>query len=117
LSYLLQVSDEFVSDGVSPSFSHYHGLIVDTTFSVEHLWQLTLIDPTSGEVNVHWAINRSVNTLFTGRKEILDDLEETVRAAVCDRPHITQCRIVISGMGGQGKSEICLQLAQRIRSL
>jgi len=55
--------------------------------------------------------------MFTGREDILHTLELSVRRAINDGPHQNQCRIVIYGMGGQGKSEICLQLAQRVRSL
>jgi hypothetical protein len=67
--------------------------------------------------NAHWAVTRSSNTLFTGREDTLDGLEATVRASVqLSRPTI-QYRMVISGIGGQGKSEICLQLAQRVRPM
>lgn len=58
---------------------------------------------------------RTANPSFTGRHDLLQELDDTVRDVVdClwDRP---QCRIVISGVGGQGKSEICLQLARRLR--
>jgi len=64
---------------------------------------------------VHWIVPRAVNSLFTGRQDLLQELDDIIRDALyCpwDRP---QCRIVISGIGGQGKSEICLQLAQRLR--
>jgi hypothetical protein len=67
-------------------------------------------------VNVHWTVNRAVNTLFTGRDDILADLLEVIQGALNDNSPRQQCRIVITGMGGQGKSEICLQLAERVRS-
>ncbi|KIW10708.1 hypothetical protein PV08_11672 [Exophiala spinifera] len=67
--------------------------------------------------NIHWMVPRSSNTLFTGREEILESLERNVRAAVQHGSRTYQCRIAISGLGGQGKSEICLQLAQRVQSL
>ncbi|OQV11207.1 hypothetical protein CLAIMM_15076 [Cladophialophora immunda] len=73
--------------------------------------------PSSERENGHWAVTRSPNPLFTGREDILGRLEATIRASVRVSPPTTQCRIVISGIGGQGKSEICLQLAQRVRSL
>lgn len=62
-------------------------------------------------------VPRAANPLFTGRRDLLQELEDTIRDAIdCpwDRP---QCCIVISGMGGQGKSEICLQLARKLRSV
>ncbi|KAJ9612530.1 hypothetical protein H2200_004127 [Cladophialophora chaetospira] len=67
--------------------------------------------------NIHWMVPRSSNALFTGREDILDSLEKTVRAAAQDCWRTDPCCIVISGLGGQGKSEISLQLAQRVRSL
>jgi Mrp family chromosome partitioning ATPase len=60
-------------------------------------------------------VTRSTNTLFTGRYDILHELENIARDAIKDPSRQKQCRIVISGIGGQGKSEICLQLAHRIR--
>src|SRR5437762_581678 len=79
--------------------------------------RLIWLGPSSECGNVHWAVARSSNALFTGREDILDGLETTIRASVQPSSPIIQCRMVISGIGGQGKSEICLQLAQRVRSL
>ncbi|KAI1628920.1 P-loop containing nucleoside triphosphate hydrolase protein [Exophiala viscosa] len=67
--------------------------------------------------NVHWGVDRPVNNMFTGREDILEDLEQKLREAARAGMNDKQPRIVISGMGGLGKSEICLQLAQRLRSL
>jgi hypothetical protein len=58
----------------------------------------------------------SSNPLFTGRVDILDRLEKSIRAAAEERLRPEPCRIVISGLGGQGKSELGLQLVQRVRS-
>lgn len=66
---------------------------------------------------VHWTITRPTNSLFTGREEILSELEGIVRNDMKISSRQDPRRIVISGMGGQGKSEICLQLAHRIRQL
>ncbi|KAL8921765.1 MAG: hypothetical protein Q9172_003848 [Xanthocarpia lactea] len=65
--------------------------------------------------HVHWTVYRPTNPLFTGRDDILRELEATIRDVVKDSPSPDQRTIVISGMGGQGKSEICLQLAYRFR--
>ncbi|KAI4264737.1 MAG: hypothetical protein L6R42_000169 [Xanthoria sp. 1 TBL-2021] len=67
--------------------------------------------------HVHWTVYSSRNPLFTGRDDILRKLEATIRDAVKDSLYPNQCTIVISGMGGQGKSEICLQLAYRVRQI
>ncbi|OAG34179.1 hypothetical protein AYO21_11678 [Fonsecaea monophora] len=66
---------------------------------------------------MHWTITRSPNTLFVGRNDVIQELDTIVREAIKNPEPKTQCRIVISAMGGQGKSEICLQLAQRVRTL
>ncbi|KAL8898562.1 MAG: hypothetical protein Q9207_006638 [Kuettlingeria erythrocarpa] len=76
---------------------------------------LTSLDLDSKTAHVHWTVYRSRNPLFTGRDDILRDLEATIRDAVKDPSYSDRCTIVISGMGGQGKSEICLQLAYRVR--
>jgi NB-ARC domain len=60
-------------------------------------------------------VTRPINTLFTGRDDILCELETIVRDSVKDPVRCDPCWIVISGMGGLGKSEICLQLAHRFR--
>jgi hypothetical protein len=53
-------------------------------------------------------VTRSTNPLFTGRKDLLYELDGTVRDAVKKPPDQRQYRIIISGMGGQRKSEVCL---------
>ena len=67
--------------------------------------------------HAHWMVTRPTNALFTGREDLLQELDGIIRDAVKGPPHQTQCRIVISGMGGQGKSEICLQLAYRFQHM
>ncbi|EXJ80944.1 hypothetical protein A1O3_07232 [Capronia epimyces CBS 606.96] len=74
-----------------------------------------LPDPCLNSYPVHWIVARSPNTLFTGREDILRELETTVLGAVADPLRQDRCSIVVFGMGGQGKSEICLQLAHRVR--
>ncbi|KUL83171.1 hypothetical protein ZTR_10123 [Talaromyces verruculosus] len=64
---------------------------------------------------VHWTVTRHPNRLFTGRDVILRDLESIVRKTAKDHSRREQCSIVITGMGGQGKSELCLQLVNRVR--
>jgi hypothetical protein len=78
------------------------------------LTRLDLLLPTG---TVHWTMARSTNTLFTGREVMLDELEDIARDAVKRPSPRDQCRVVITGMGGQGKSEICLQLAHHVRQL
>ena len=65
----------------------------------------------------HWTVTRSPNPLFTGRGELLRGLDSQIRRAVGSLLRPEQCRIVVTGLGGQGKSEICLQLASRLRPM
>ncbi|KAL8894569.1 MAG: hypothetical protein Q9192_004210 [Flavoplaca navasiana] len=67
--------------------------------------------------NCHWTVYTSRNLLFTGRDDIIRELETAIRNAVRNPSYTDQCRIVIYGMGGQGKSEICLQLAYLVRQI
>ena len=64
--------------------------------------------------NKCWGVTRQLNALFTGRVDILHELENIVRDHVGGQDRITPCQIVISGMGGQGKSELCLQLVHLV---
>lgn len=88
----------------------------------EHLLDLTAIrkelvqlKPKPVTNPVHCTVSRAPSTLFTGRVDILGELETIIENAVKTDFHDNYCWIVISGMGGQGKSEICLQLVQRVR--
>ncbi|ETN38547.1 uncharacterized protein HMPREF1541_06583 [Cyphellophora europaea CBS 101466] len=67
--------------------------------------------------NMHWIVPRSTNSLFTGRNAILDELKVIIQNAVNEPTPDQQCRIVVTGIGGQGKSKLCLQLANRCRAL
>src|SRR5277367_2680828 len=64
--------------------------------------------------NVHWMVPRTVNSLFTGRSQLLDRIQSAFRV---DNASGTkgQKRFVITGLGGQGKSEICLKVATLMR--
>ena len=81
--------------------------------------KLTLLgsSPSAAPTHIHWTVTRPCNTLFTGREDILQELGGIVRDAVINDTVQRRCQIVITGMGGQGKSEICLQLAYRLRQL
>ncbi|KAL5324993.1 hypothetical protein ACEPPN_006115 [Leptodophora sp. 'Broadleaf-Isolate-01'] len=64
--------------------------------------------------NVHWLVPRAVNSLFTGRSDLLSRMQ---RALQSERISVVQKqrRFVITGLGGQGKSEICLQVASLMK--
>ncbi|KAJ4293464.1 hypothetical protein N0V90_008747 [Kalmusia sp. IMI 367209] len=60
--------------------------------------------------NVHWVVPRMVNSLFTGRVELIDSIRSAFRADESQNMS-KQKRLVITGIGGQGKSELCLRVA------
>jgi tetratricopeptide (TPR) repeat protein len=62
-------------------------------------------------VNVHWMVPRPLNDLFTGREELLSRMQKILLGDQTKK----QKRFVITGMGGQGKSEICLKFASQAR--
>ena len=68
--------------------------------------------PTDFLENVLWLVPRIVNNLFTGRTETITK----IMTSISNSRHMRQQhRFIITGMGGQGKSEICLQIANKIR--
>ncbi|MCJ1347810.1 hypothetical protein MMC31_006039 [Peltigera leucophlebia] len=68
--------------------------------------------PTYDSGNIIWLVPRIVNNLFTGRAETLTKIMNAVSSSRCTQQ---QRRYIITGMGGQGKSEICLQIANTVR--
>lgn len=63
-------------------------------------------------IKSHWCVPRSVNTLFTGRSDIINRIKEAITLKEGSQ---VQRRFVITGMGGLGKSEICLKVAAEMR--
>ncbi|KAG4431385.1 hypothetical protein IFR05_013127 [Cadophora sp. M221] len=64
--------------------------------------------------NIHWMIPRALNSLFTGRSDLLDRIQSALQSeSICLAQ--TQRRFVITGLGEQGKSEICLQIASLMK--
>ncbi|EFR01288.1 hypothetical protein MGYG_04293 [Nannizzia gypsea CBS 118893] len=60
----------------------------------------------------HWCVPRAVNTHFTGRVEIIKRVKSAITLQERSQK---QRRFVITGMGGLGKSEICLKVADELR--
>ncbi|KAI9889263.1 MAG: hypothetical protein M1814_005638 [Vezdaea aestivalis] len=61
--------------------------------------------------NKYYLIPRDVNTLFTGREELI----KRVELALFSSNGVQQRRYVITGLGGTGKSEVCLKFAAKHR--
>jgi hypothetical protein len=64
--------------------------------------------------NVHWLVYQTANSLFTGRSELVDRIQHAFRLRGSTGTAV-QTRLVITGMGGQGKSEVCVQVANLMR--
>ncbi|TVY88425.1 Protein SERAC1, partial [Lachnellula willkommii] len=64
--------------------------------------------------NIHWMVPRAINNLFTGRTDILRRVQGALRNNEAIYPN-NQRRFVITGLGGQGKSELCLKVASLMR--
>lgn len=62
--------------------------------------------------NVVWLLPRVANNFFTGRTETLTKIMNAIDNS---RRMQQQHRFIITGMGGQGKSEICVQIANKLR--
>ncbi|RDW64991.1 hypothetical protein BP6252_10642 [Coleophoma cylindrospora] len=62
--------------------------------------------------NQHWMVSRIVNPAFTGQNSILKLLQKELCSSSVDqqKPH-RQKRFIIYGIGGSGKSEVCLKFA------
>jgi Mrp family chromosome partitioning ATPase len=63
--------------------------------------------------NEHWMVPQPVNSLFTGRSELIAQIQSAIRTDDLDMTE--QKRLVITGMGGMGKSEVCLRIANEMR--
>jgi hypothetical protein len=68
---------------------------------------LTWTDQDAASVNVYWLVPRTVNNNFTRRTEVLAKIKDAIQNNYCVTGAKQQQRISITGMGGQGKSEVC----------
>ena len=58
-------------------------------------------------------VPRTVNSLFTGRREVVERIQSALRGN--NSSASKQKRVVITGIGGMGKSEVCLKVADLMR--
>lgn len=70
------------------------------------------LDPYQGQYtgNVHWKVPRMNNNLFTGRAKLLERIKHAVRQDTLEAKIV-----VITGIGGLGKSEVCLRVVNDMR--
>lgn len=79
--------------------------------------RLTSTDLSIQSTHTHWLVPRSANPVFTGRTDLLQELDDLIHGELKTQSGAKPCRVVVSGIGGQGKSELSLQLALRLRNL
>jgi Mrp family chromosome partitioning ATPase len=60
-------------------------------------------------------VPRIVNSLFTGRSEMLERMQSALRNRGPGTTKQQRVVIVITGTGGMGKSEVCLKVADLMR--
>jgi hypothetical protein len=64
--------------------------------------------------NEYWKVPRRTNKLFTGRTELLETIKLALQGNESDRTEMQRV-FVVTGLGGQGKSELCLRAADLMR--
>ena len=62
--------------------------------------------------NQHFDIPQTVSSIFTGRKEFLEDVRTSFTAPSSPGQRQIQKRFVIYGLGGSGKTQFCCKYAQ-----
>ncbi|KAL7948403.1 hypothetical protein V8C42DRAFT_314325 [Trichoderma barbatum] len=68
-----------------------------------------------GPVNVHYMANKLPSALFTGRDEVVQTIVDAIDPSLGGSKPLHK-RFVITGIGGQGKSEVCLNVASKLRN-
>ncbi|RDW57476.1 hypothetical protein BP6252_13736 [Coleophoma cylindrospora] len=66
--------------------------------------------------NEYWLVPRGVSSFFTGRSEVLQRLRTSLCPSLTSMNESRQRRFVIIGVGGAGKSEVCLRFAKENRN-
>lgn len=66
----------------------------------------------SGYRNIHYLVPRAPVAAFTGRVDILRELQQRMFSGNDDT---AQTRIALTGPGGTGKTQVCLKLIEKYR--
>ena len=115
----LHIGDRHYYTGIS-SASYFYTSSTYTTAAGRKIrlirWTLDSPQPSRFH-NQHYEIPRNPSSVFTGRQAILDRLEESCLPSTSSdssrEPVITQQkRFVIHGLGGCGKTQLCLKFAE-----
>lgn len=62
--------------------------------------------------NKYYNVPRSASSQFTGREDIAQRLLETCSPNSASKAQTVQKRFVLYGLGGSGKTQVCLKFAQ-----
>lgn len=89
--------------------------MVTADILVQQALLLTKPEPAGEHANVHWTVTRPLSSLFTGREDSLKSIEDAVLSNLQAEDMSKPRRYVITGMGGQGKSELCLKVVNKLR--
>lgn len=68
---------------------------------------LTYWDSGSSSMHAHWTVRCAPNPLLMGREDVLRDFASIIRDALANPRFQDLCRIVVTEMGRQHKSQIC----------
>ena len=65
--------------------------------------------------NKHYHIPQNLSTIFTGREDVIQRIYEGIFHSDTDKRHMKQKRFVLYGLGGSGKTQICIKFAEEFR--
>ena len=83
--------------------------------SVSNNSSARVLTAADGLSNVNWVVRRPLSNVFTGRVDDVSYITESLRAAHSTTFDGQSKCFVVTGMGGQGKSELCLKVAHDLR--
>lgn len=66
----------------------------------------------SGFRNIHYEVPHNVSSVYTGREDISQRLREICLPSKRREIRGMQKRFVLFGLGGSGKTQVCLKFAQ-----
>ncbi|KAF2227631.1 hypothetical protein BDZ85DRAFT_5695 [Elsinoe ampelina] len=72
-------------------------------------------DQHSNSGGQHWMVPRPASAIFTGREDVVSSIISILRDHLRESFPSSPCRVLLYGMAGIGKSEICLQIANKLR--
>ena len=77
--------------------------------------QNTILPANTGGVQINIPVNQKPNSspIFTGRQDVIDKLEKIFNHQVTSRL-MSRCSCLLWGMGGIGKTQICLKFMEEM---